>query len=61
MAIPVTSSFARDERERKLDRIGDPLALLSARVDFAAITRRVEALLPVLDYAKGGRRRFRCC
>jgi len=50
--------FAGDERERKLDRIGDPLALLSARVDFAAITRRVKALLPVVDYAKGGRPPF---
>lgn len=52
------SMFAGDERERKLDRIGDPLALLSARVDFAAITRRVKALLPVVDYAKGGRPPF---
>jgi len=54
----MTSLFAGDERERKLDRIGDPLALLSARVDFAAITSRVEALLPVADYAKGGRPPF---
>lgn len=54
----MTSLFAGDERERKLDRMGDPLALLSARVDFAAITRRVEVLLPVIDYAKGGRPPF---
>lgn len=54
----MTSMFASDERERKLDRIGDPLAALEASVDFAVITRSVEALLPVVDYAKGGRPPF---
>lgn len=57
----MTSLFAGDEWERKLDRIGDPLWLLSARVDFAASTLRVKALLPVADYAKGGHPRYRCC
>ena len=52
------SLFAGDERERKLDRIGDPLALLAARVDFAEIARQVEALLPVVDHARGGRPPF---
>lgn len=52
------SMFAGDERERKLDRIGDPLAALYASVDFATIAQQVEALLPVVDYAKGGRPPF---
>ena len=52
------SLFAGDERERKLDRIGDPLAALDASVDFVAIAKEVEALLPVVDYSKGGRPPF---
>ena len=52
------SLFAGDERERKLDRIGDPLSALGTRIDFEVIAQRVEALLPVVDYAKGGRPRF---
>ncbi len=52
------SLFASDERERKLDRIGDPLAALDASVDFAGIAREVEAVLPAVDYAQGGRPRF---
>ena len=52
------SLFAGDERERKLDRIGDPLAALDATVDFVAIANAVEALLPKVDYSKGGRPPF---
>lgn len=52
------SLFADDERKRKLDRIGDPVAALNGRVDFAVIAQRVEALLPRVDYAKGGRPPF---
>jgi hypothetical protein len=44
----MVSLFAHDERQRKLDRIGDPLAALDASVDFKAIARDVEALLPVV-------------
>lgn len=54
----MTSLFASDEREQKLDRMGDPLAALDAAVDFAAIADQVKALLPVVDYAKGGRPPF---
>lgn len=54
----MSSLFASDERERKLDRIGDPLAALDASVDFAAIAREVSALLPVVDYSHGGRPPF---
>jgi len=54
----MVSLFANDERERKLDRIGDPLAALDASVDFKATAKAVEALLPVVDYSKGGRPPF---
>lgn len=54
----MTSLFADEERERKLDRIGDPLAALTATVDFAAIAAKVAVLLPVVDYSKGGRPPF---
>ena len=54
----MVSLFSADERERKLDRIGDPLAALDASVDFAAIASKVKALLPVVNYAKGGRPPF---
>lgn len=52
------SLFAGEERERKLDRIGDPLAALTGAVDFQAIADRVAALLPKVDYSKGGRPPF---
>lgn len=52
------SLFASDERERKLDRIGDPLAALDATVDFVAIANDVAARLPKADYSKGGRPPF---
>lgn len=50
-----TSLFAGDERMRTLDRMGDPLVLMSEQVDFVAIADRLKALLPVVDYSKGGR------
>ena len=58
----MASLFAVDERARKLDRMGDPLAALDAAVFFAAINAdQVKALLPVVDYAKGGRPPFSRC
>lgn len=54
----MNSLFASEERERKMDRIGDPLAALDASVDFVAIAREVSALLPVVDYTRGGRPPF---
>jgi len=50
--------LASDERERKLDRIGDPLAALEATVGLVAIADAVEALLPKVDHSKGGRPPF---
>lgn len=47
------SLFAQDERNRKLDRLGDPLAALDAAVDFQTITAQVTVRLPKADYAKG--------
>ncbi len=35
------SLFAQDERNRKLDRLGDPLAALDAAVDFQTIADQV--------------------
>lgn len=52
------SLFAQDERNRKLDRLGDPLAALDAAVDFQTIADQVAVLLPKGDYAKGGRPPF---
>jgi len=54
----MSSLFAHDERERKLNRIGDPLAALDATVDFQAIAAQVAALLPQVDYTRGGRPPF---
>ncbi len=56
--MPMNSLFASEERERKLDRIGDPLAALDATVDFQAIADRVAQRLPSVDYSKGGRPPF---
>jgi IS5 family transposase len=52
------SLFANEERQRKLDRIGDPLTALAATVDFAAIAARISAALPKVDYSRGGRPPF---
>lgn len=52
------SLLAREERESKLDRIGDPLAALDATVDFQTIADRVAALLPKADNRKGERAQF---
>ena len=52
------SLFAQDKRDRKLDRLGDPLAALDAAVDFQTTTAQVTVRLPKVDYAKGGRTPF---
>ena len=56
--MPMQSLFAHEERERKLNRLGNPLAALDAVVDFQAIADRVAARLPRVDYLRGGRSPF---
>lgn len=50
--------FPSDEREPKLDRIGDPLAALDATVVLAETAREVSALLKVVNYSQRGRPPF---
>lgn len=52
------SLFAAEERVRKLDRLGEPLAALSAHVDFDVLAERVSAKLPEVDRSRGGRPPF---
>ncbi len=56
--MPMQSLVAHEERERKLDRICDPLVALDATVDFQAIADCVAALLQSVDVSKGGRPPF---
>lgn len=49
------SLFADQEREAKLDSLGDPLALLDKHVDFAALAVEIDRWAPRPTRAKGGR------
>lgn len=49
------SLFADQEREAKLDSLGDPLALLDKHVDFAALAAEIDRWAPRPSRAKGGR------
>ncbi|MFC7519291.1 IS5 family transposase [Xanthomonas populi] len=49
------SLFAGEERDAKRQQLNDPLALLSRHIDFAGITRAVDAKLALGPKAKGGR------
>lgn len=49
------SLFADQEREAKLDSLGDPLALLSKHVDFATMAVEIDRWVPRPSQAKGGR------
>ncbi|WP_334180952.1 IS5 family transposase [Pseudomonas nitroreducens] len=49
------SLFADQEREAKLDSLGDPLALLSRHVDFATMAAEIDRWVPRPSRAKGGR------
>ena len=40
------SLFADQEREAKLDSLGDPLALLDKHVDFAALAAEIDRWAP---------------
>ncbi|MFD2406838.1 hypothetical protein [Azorhizophilus paspali] len=49
------SLFADQEREAKLDSLGDPLALLDKHVDFASLAAEIDAerLAPAAPRAVG--------
>lgn len=49
------SLFADQEREAKLDSLGDPLALLDKHVDFVALAAEIDRRVPRPSRAKGGR------
>lgn len=49
------SLFADQEREARLDSLGDPLALLDKHVDFAALAAEIDRRAPRPSRAKGGR------
>ena len=52
------SLFAAEEREAKLDKLGDVLQLLDKHVDFAALAAAVDRAAPRPSPAKGGRPPF---
>jgi len=45
------SLFADQEREAKLDSLGDPLALLDKHVDFAALAAEIDRQFPARRYS----------
>jgi len=49
------SLFETQERREKLEGIGDPLAQFDQHLDFAAITAKVDAVVPRSPQPKGGR------
>ncbi|SFQ54434.1 Transposase and inactivated derivatives, IS5 family [Geopseudomonas sagittaria] len=49
------SLFADQEREAKLDSLGDPLALLDKHVDFTVLAAEIDRWAPRPSRAKGGR------
>ncbi|OIR00279.1 hypothetical protein GALL_177370 [mine drainage metagenome] len=52
------SLFAVQERETKLDKIGDALGKLAAHVDFAALTVKIDRAAPRPGRARGRRLPF---
>jgi IS5 family transposase len=52
------SLFAAEEREAKLDRLGDVLQLLEKYVDFAALAAEIDRAAPRPSRGRGGRPPF---
>jgi IS5 family transposase len=52
------SLFAAEEREAKLDKLGDVLQRLNAHVDFAALAAEIDRAAPRPSAAQGGRPPF---
>ena len=50
-----TDLFAGDKRRTKLDKLGDPLALLDKHIDFAALAAQVDRVAPRPTSTQGGR------
>jgi hypothetical protein len=53
-----TSLFADQEREAKLNKLGDALRLLEQHVDFAALAAEVDHAAPRPSRERGGRPPF---
>lgn len=49
------SLFAAEEREAKLDKLGDVLQVLEKHVDFAALAKAIDQAVPRPSQEKGGR------
>jgi hypothetical protein len=49
------SLFAAEEREAKLDKLGDVLQVLEKHVDFAALAKAIDQAAPRPSQEKGGR------
>lgn len=54
MAVIKVSLFAEQERETKLDKIGDALSKLAAHVDFAALATEIDEAAPRPGRERGG-------
>ncbi|AKM33524.1 hypothetical protein AB870_25480 (plasmid) [Pandoraea faecigallinarum] len=52
------SLFAEQERESKLDQIGDALSKLSEHVDFVALAAQIDEAAPRPGRERGGRPPF---
>lgn len=50
----MTYLFAGEECSAKRDRLGDPLQVLDRHIDFAALTKAVNARLVIGDTSRGG-------
>jgi hypothetical protein len=52
------SLFAAEEREAKLNKLGDNLQLLEQHVDFAVLAAAIDHAAPRPSFERGGRRPF---
>ncbi|CUA92837.1 hypothetical protein [Thiomonas bhubaneswarensis] len=55
MAVIKVSLFAEQERETRLDKIGDALSKLAEHVDFAALAAEIDEAAPRPGRERGGR------
>lgn len=53
-----TSLFAAQERESKLNKLGDALCLMDKHIDFAALSGEIDRIAPRPGKLKGGRPPF---